>query len=75
MGLARFDERHARAVHQRCRRRRTPKPISTSSPQSADAGTLAHGIAEVMRSDETPPFAQIVSAVVRQRVERSEVRR
>jgi hypothetical protein len=29
--------------------------------QSADAGTLAHGIAEVMRSNETPPFAQIVS--------------
>jgi hypothetical protein len=29
--------------------------------QSADAGTLAQGIAEVMRSDKTPPFAQIVS--------------
>jgi hypothetical protein len=29
--------------------------------QSADAGTLAHGIAAVMRSDQTPPFAQIVS--------------
>jgi len=29
--------------------------------QSADAGTLAQGIAEVMRSDQTPPFAQIVS--------------
>jgi hypothetical protein len=29
--------------------------------QSADAGTLAHGIAEVMKSDQTPPFAQIVS--------------
>jgi hypothetical protein len=29
--------------------------------QSADAGTLAKGIAEVMRSDQTPPFAQIVS--------------
>ncbi|HEX7137788.1 MAG TPA: hypothetical protein VF219_08075 [Vicinamibacterales bacterium] len=29
--------------------------------QSADAGTLAQGIAEVIRSDQTPPFAQIVS--------------
>lgn len=29
--------------------------------QSVDAGTLAHGIAEVMRSDQTPPFAQIVA--------------
>jgi hypothetical protein len=29
--------------------------------QSADAGTLAHGIEAVIRSDQTPPFAQIVS--------------
>jgi hypothetical protein len=29
--------------------------------QSADTGTLAQGIAEAMRSDQTPPFAQIVS--------------
>jgi hypothetical protein len=29
--------------------------------QSADAGTLAHGIAAAMRSDQTPPFAQLVS--------------
>jgi len=29
--------------------------------QSADPGTLAQGIAEVIRSDQTPPFAQIVS--------------
>lgn len=28
---------------------------------TADPGTLAHGIAEVIRSDQTPPFAQIVS--------------
>jgi hypothetical protein len=29
--------------------------------QTADPGTLAHGIAAVMRSDQTPPFAQLVS--------------
>src|SRR5215471_20079214 len=29
--------------------------------QSVDSGTLAHGIAAAMRSDETPPFAQMVS--------------
>jgi len=29
--------------------------------QSADAGALASGIAAVMHSDQTPPFAQIVS--------------
>ena len=29
--------------------------------QSLDAGTLAQGISAVMRSDQTPPFAQIVS--------------
>ena len=29
--------------------------------QSVDSGTLADGIAAAMRSDETPPFAQIVS--------------
>jgi hypothetical protein len=29
--------------------------------QSVDAGTLAQGIAAAMRSDQTPPFAQLVS--------------
>jgi hypothetical protein len=29
--------------------------------QSVDSGTVAHGIAAAMRSDETPPFAQMVS--------------
>jgi len=29
--------------------------------QSVDSGTLAQGIAAAMRSDETPPFAQLVS--------------
>jgi hypothetical protein len=29
--------------------------------QSVDSGTLAQGIAEAMRSDQTPPFAQLVS--------------
>jgi len=29
--------------------------------QSVDSGTLAQGIAAAMRSDQTPPFAQIVS--------------
>jgi hypothetical protein len=29
--------------------------------QSVDSGTLAQGIAAAMRSDETPPFAQMVS--------------
>jgi hypothetical protein len=29
--------------------------------QSADAGTLANGIAEAMRSDQTPPFDQMVA--------------
>jgi len=29
--------------------------------QSVDAGTLAQGISAVMRSDQTPPFAQLVS--------------
>jgi len=29
--------------------------------ESMDSGTLAHGIAAAMRSDETPPFAQMVS--------------
>jgi len=29
--------------------------------QSVDPATLAHGIAAAMRSDETPPFAQMVS--------------
>jgi hypothetical protein len=29
--------------------------------QSLDSGTLAQGISAVMRSDQTPPFAQIVS--------------
>lgn len=28
---------------------------------SVDSGTLAHGIAAAMRSDDTPPFAQMVS--------------
>ena len=31
--------------------------------QSVDSGTLAHGIAEAMRSDETPPFAQLASQI------------
>jgi hypothetical protein len=29
--------------------------------RSVDAGTLAQGISAVMRSDDTPPFAQLVS--------------
>src|SRR5579863_4675691 len=29
--------------------------------QSVDTGTLAQGIAAAMRSDQTPPFAQMVS--------------
>ena len=29
--------------------------------QSVDSGTLAQGIAAAMRSDQTPPFAQMVS--------------
>ena len=29
--------------------------------QSVDSGTLAGGIAEALRSDKTPPFAQLVS--------------
>jgi hypothetical protein len=29
--------------------------------QSVDSGTLAQGIAAAMRSDDTPPFAQLVS--------------
>lgn len=29
--------------------------------QSVDSGTLAQGIAAAMRSDQTPPFAQLVS--------------
>jgi len=29
--------------------------------QSVDSGTLAQGIAAAMRSDETPPFAQLVA--------------
>jgi hypothetical protein len=29
--------------------------------ESVDSGTLANGIAAAMRSDETPPFAQLVS--------------
>lgn len=29
--------------------------------QSVDGGTLAQGIAAAMRSDDTPPFAQLVS--------------
>ena len=29
--------------------------------QSVDSGTLARGIAAAMRSDETPPFSQLVS--------------
>jgi hypothetical protein len=29
--------------------------------QSVDSGTLANGIAAAMRSDQTPPFAQMVS--------------
>ena len=29
--------------------------------QSVDSGTLAQGIAAAMRSDDTPPFAQMVS--------------
>ena len=29
--------------------------------QSVDADTLAHGISTALRSDQTPPFAQIVS--------------
>ena len=29
--------------------------------QTADPGTLAHGIAAAMRSDQTPPFAQMIS--------------
>src|SRR5262245_26737931 len=29
--------------------------------QSVDSTTMAQGIAEAMRSDQTPPFAQIVS--------------
>jgi hypothetical protein len=31
--------------------------------QSVDSGTLAQGISAAMRSDQTPPFAQIVSQV------------
>jgi hypothetical protein len=29
--------------------------------QTADAGTLAQGIGAIMRSDQTPPFSQLVS--------------
>lgn len=29
--------------------------------ESVDSGTVAHGIAAAMRSDQTPPFAQLVS--------------
>jgi hypothetical protein len=29
--------------------------------RSVDSGTLAHGLAQAMRSDQTPPFAQMVS--------------
>ena len=31
--------------------------------QSVDSGTLAQGIAEAMRSDQTPPFAQLASQI------------
>jgi len=31
--------------------------------QSVDSETMAHGIAEAMRSDQTPPFAQLASQI------------
>jgi hypothetical protein len=34
--------------------------------QSVDSGTLAQGIAAAMRSDDTPPFAQMVSQLFAQ---------